>query len=302
VRKDGARHRCFRNRIDVTRRHRPVAERDVALGADKLRVPVSLVKLGIESAAVFKLRSDVTTFSPAARLHRHLLRLINSGVELRHLVTLRALQLEIPMNLVFESSRGNTIARSRQRPPVLRFHRRNDLFIKVHGVFPGRAVFVTGIAVRGQRRKFTLGVVTCEARGVSERPCFERALVRLMAIVTGGGVLVFAMREKHTELGNEAYRFCGREKWFAKTRKRISSRVLRRSFHMAVGTDAWRRSLASEELLPMAIKACCMFRKLVGIWKVTRTTCQLFFRDVSGMRKTRVIGARASLCFNRDDG
>jgi len=160
---------------------------------------------------------------------------------------------------------------------------------------------------------------------MSEGAGFKTALVRLMAIVTGSGVLVFGVREKHAELGNKACGLCGREKRFAKTRKRISSRVLRRSFHVAVGTDARRGSLAREKLLPMTIKTARVLGKLGDIRKrgvaltnvlpvgggklVTRAACQLLASDVGRMRKAGVVRARgrwapagAPLRLNRQAG
>ena len=53
----------------------------------------------------------------------------------------------------------------------------------------------------------------------------------------------------------------------AKPGERVSSSVNRRSFHMAVGTDAWRRTLAREELLPVTTETRLMFRILSHIRK-----------------------------------
>ena len=101
--------------------------------------------------------------------------------------------------------------------------------------------------------------------------------------------------------------------------------VIRRRFDVAVGADLRSGSLAREELLSMAIQARCMFGKLGNISKrcvaftnflpvfsgklVTRTTREVFFGNVSGMRKARVINRRsdaaglpASLAFSRGAG
>src|SRR6185503_2454075 len=80
---------------------------------------------------------------------------------------------------------------------------------------------------------------------------------------------------------------------------------------MAIGADSWRRPLASEELLAMAVQTCRMFGKLRDIGKsriafsnflpirrwelMTRITGELLIRDMSGMRKFRVIRARILL-------
>ena len=74
-----------------------------------------------------------------------------------------------------------------------------------------------------------------------------------------------------------------------------------RRLYMAVGTDLWNRSLAREELPAMTVQARGMFGKFSYIRKrsvalpnilpilsgklVTRTTSELFFRNVSRMRK-----------------
>ena len=81
VRKESAGHRRFRNRVYVTRRHGPVAKRNVALGADKLRALVSFVDLVIERSTVVQFRSDVTALGAAARFHRHLLCRVNRSIE-----------------------------------------------------------------------------------------------------------------------------------------------------------------------------------------------------------------------------
>lgn len=65
VREDRAGHRGFRDRIDVTGGQRPVAKRDVAFSADKLRAFISFVDLVIESSTVVQFRSDVTTLGAA---------------------------------------------------------------------------------------------------------------------------------------------------------------------------------------------------------------------------------------------
>jgi len=143
VREDSAGHGGFRDRLDVTRRHRLVAKRDVTLSADKLRALVSLSDLVIKRSTFVDRRRDVATLGAAARFHRNFLRRINRRIERRHLMTLRTFQLEIGVDLVLERSGGNTISRRRQRPPVFHFH----LFgIKVCYLFFGRRVFVTRVA------------------------------------------------------------------------------------------------------------------------------------------------------------
>lgn len=168
-------------------------------------------------------------------------------------MTLRALEFEIGMDLMLERSGRKPISRSSQRPPVFSLH---GFFIKIRCSLFRVSGLVTRVAVGRQRSQFTFRVVTGEARCVGERPRFERALVCLMAIVTGTGVLVFAMREKYAELRNKADSLSGCEKRLAKTRERISSRVLRSRFHVTVGTDLRNWSFARKELLPMATKAC----------------------------------------------
>src|SRR6185295_4851048 len=112
---------------------------------------------------------------------------------------------------------------------------------------------------------------------------------------------MFLMREKDSKLWNKIKGLCGREKWFTKTRKRVSRRLNGRCFHMTVRTDLWKWALPREELLPMAIQASCMFWKLGHIRKcgvafahflpilgrklMTRTTREFLFSNMSGVRE-----------------
>jgi hypothetical protein len=104
----------------------------------------------------------------------------------------------------------------------------------------------------------------------------------------------------------------------AQTRKEEAHSISRRYCDVAIRTNLWRRSLACEELLTMAIKTRCVLRELGYIGKsgvaltnffpvssrelVARVTCQLLLGDVSSMRKVCVISAPlcASLCCSRN--
>jgi hypothetical protein len=84
---------------------------------------------------------------------------------------------------------------------------------------------------------------------------------------------------------------------------------------VAIRTNAWRGSLAREELLPVAIETRRMFRKLGHIGKssfafanffpvgsrklVARIACQLFFGDVSSMGKLRIVSAGLNASLSR---
>jgi len=93
-------------------------------------------------------------------------------------------------------------------------------------------------------------------------------------------------------------RLCG-VSYVAQTRKQETRSVTGRYRNVAVRTDSWRRPLAREELLPVAIQTCGMFRKFGDICKsgvpftnflpicsrelVARITSKLFFGDVRSM-------------------
>ena len=101
----------------------------------------------------------------------------------------------------------------------------------------------------------------------------------------------------------------------AKTRKQESCGIARRYCDVAIRTDSWRRSLACEELLAVAVQAGCVFRKLRYIWKrgvaftdffpvgtgelVARITCEFLFSDVRRMREVGVINARTCASLSR---
>ena len=108
----------------------------------------------------------------------------------------------------------------------------------------------------------------------------------------------------------------------AQTRKEEAHSISRRYCDMAIRTNLWRRSLACEELLTMAIKTRCVLRELSYIGEsgvaltnffpvrsrklMARVTCQLLLGNVSSMREVCVIDARlsarlcASLCCGRN--
>jgi hypothetical protein len=77
----------------VTRWHRPAAECDVTLRANKTRALVSLIELVVENSTFIERRRNVATFGAATRFHGHLLRGVTRCVHPRHIVTLRALQI-----------------------------------------------------------------------------------------------------------------------------------------------------------------------------------------------------------------
>lgn len=82
-----------RNRARVTRRHRPAAECDVTLRANKRRTLISLIDLVVEDSTIIGCGGDVATFGAATGFHRHFFRLVTRCVHPRHVVTLRALQI-----------------------------------------------------------------------------------------------------------------------------------------------------------------------------------------------------------------
>ena len=104
-------------------------------------------------------------------------------------------------------------------------------------------------------------------------------MVRLMAIGTSR-VGVFIVREKDTKLRDKANGLWCRKESFAETRERISRRIHRRPFHVTVVADRRDRSLAGKELLPVAIKARCMFGKLGHIGK-----CRVAFTNFFPVRR-----------------
>ena len=64
-------NRGFRNRTQMTRRRRSVAECEVTLRADKRCALISLIDLVVENSTVIQSRRNMTAFSAAARLHRN---------------------------------------------------------------------------------------------------------------------------------------------------------------------------------------------------------------------------------------
>src|SRR5690349_25043848 len=86
-------NRRLRNRVEVTRRYRPVTEIDMALRADKLSILVFLIDFVVENSAVIQGRGDVAALRAATRFHRHFLCLIVRSFHHRYVVTLRALQI-----------------------------------------------------------------------------------------------------------------------------------------------------------------------------------------------------------------
>ena len=71
--------------------------------------------------------------------------------------------------------------------------------------------------------------------------------------------------ENDAEVRDEAAALYRRKKRFTKTWERVSRRINRRSFHVAVRTNAWHRPLAREELLPVTTETRLMFRILSHI-------------------------------------
>ena len=114
------------------------------------------------------------------------------------------------------------------------------------------------------------------------------------------------MRKMHSKLAGVIPSWTG-SVHVAETRKQVSPRIARRYCDVAIRTDFWRRSLACEELLAVAVQAGCMFRKLGYIRKrgvafadlfpvssrelMARITCEFLFCDVCRMRETGVINA-----------
>ena len=86
---------------------------------------------------------------------------------------------------------------------------------------------------------------------------------------------MFLAREKDLKLRDEVAPLCRCKKRFTKTRKWVSRSVSRRSFDVAVGTDAWNRPLAREELLAVTTQARLMFRILSHIRKRVITFAHL---------------------------
>ena len=154
-------------------------------------------------------------------------------------------------------------------------------------------------------------------------PVFPRSInkrcspLRCRSIATDYLQVCF-MWKMHCKLaGAIASRTCSTG-YVAQTRKQESHGIARRYCDMTIRTDLWGRSLACEELLPVAIETRLVLRELSYIRKsrlaftnffpvstgklVARITSQLLPGDVSGMRKLRVINARlcASLGCARD--
>ena len=101
----------------------------------------------------------------------------------------------------------------------------------------------------------------------------------------------------------------------AETRKQESHGIAWRYCDVAIRTNLWRRSLAREKLLPVAIETRRMLRKLGHIGKsslafanffpvgsgklVARIACQFLFGDVSSMRKVRIVSAGLNASLSR---
>ena len=112
---------------------------------------------------------------------------------------------------------------------------------------------------------------------------------------------VSLMWKVYSELADEISSWPGSVVDVAQTRKQESHSVARRNRDVAIRTDLWRGPLAREELLPVAIETRSVLGKLGHVGKssvafanffpigggnfVARITRQLFFRDVSGVRK-----------------
>ena len=110
------RDRRLRDRVNVTRRHGLTAECEVTLRADKRRTLVSLIDLVVENPAIIRRRSYVATLGAATRFHRHFLRLVIRRVQRRHVVTLRAFQIDV--YFVTKRAGRDSIAPGTQRPPI----------------------------------------------------------------------------------------------------------------------------------------------------------------------------------------
>jgi hypothetical protein len=67
-------NRRLRDRVQVTRRNRLIAEHKVTFRADKLRTLISLINFVVENSAFIRRRRDVATFAAAARFHGNLMR------------------------------------------------------------------------------------------------------------------------------------------------------------------------------------------------------------------------------------
>src|SRR5690349_3374525 len=150
----------------MTRGNGPVTECGVALGADKRRALISLVYLVVENSAVVDCRCNVTAFAAAARFYRNFFRRLAGRVHRLDVVTLRALQIR--MRFMAKGAGRDTIARSRERPPILRAHRGRGPLVKICGQRFSTWQLVTRMAVLRQRRELTLLVVTREATRVSK--------------------------------------------------------------------------------------------------------------------------------------
>jgi len=133
--------------------------------------------------------------------------------------------------------------------------------------------------------------------------------------VTTDNVEMSLVRKMHCELAD------GISSWprgivdVAQTRKQKAHSVARSHRHVAIGADAGSGRFAREELLAVATKTRCMFRKFgdvrVSIIALTNflpirsgklmapITLQLFFCYVSGVRKLGVIGAGLLRCSRR---
>lgn len=137
---------------------------------------------------------------------------------------------------------------------------------------------MTRIAVRRQRRQLAFLVVTGEAGGMRQRSCFERTFVQPESVHTVNAltITVFVLRKRDLKIRHKIPCFFSREKTLTETRKRKSSRVVRRGFNVTVQTDARRRTLAREELLPVTTQTSLMFRKLSHIRKSIITLAHLF--------------------------
>ena len=73
-------------------------------------------------------------------------------------------------------------------------------------------------------------------------------------------ITVFVVWELDPEIGNEVAPLRSRQKTLAETRKRQSSRVVRRRFDVTVQTDVRHRPFARKELLPVTAEARFVFR------------------------------------------
>ena len=170
------RDRRFRNRVQVTRGHRPISKCDVTLRAGKRRILISLIDFVVENSTFIQRRGNVTTLRASTRFHRHLLRRVTRGVHRRHVVTLRAFQ--IGMCLMSKSAGRSSIAPRSQRRPVGDADPACKLLIKICCVLFVSGYLVTRVAARGQRRELALLVMTREASRVSDRSRLESSFLQ----------------------------------------------------------------------------------------------------------------------------